>query len=186
MRLMRLLTASVGPFDTRERCQATILVIPAGDGSAELVDLRGAGLVLDAGGEPAGVFVGEAGVSDLVDIAEGFFGVPGQPDLSVGVPGRQEALEAFPAGGVEAFLGQGQQLADPIQGVVFAAPVAYGFVLDSAADLVEAVVGQPDHMERIRDLRRVGDGRVVGGPVRAREDPAPPSGSVPAMSAVVR
>ncbi len=95
----------MGPFDTRERTPGRDLGVSAGDGAAELVDLRGAGLVLDAGGEPTGVFVGEAGVLDLVDVAEGFFGVPGQPDFSVGVPGRQEALESFPAGLVESFLG---------------------------------------------------------------------------------
>ena len=68
--------------------------------------------------------------------------------------------------GVEPFLGQGQQLRSRYRGIAFAAPVAYGLVLYPAADLVEAVVGQPDHMERIRDLRRVGDGRVAGGQVR--------------------
>ena len=47
------------------------------------------------------------------------------------------------------------------------APAAEGLVLGAAADLVEAVVGQPDHMERIRGLDRMRDGRVVGGPVRA-------------------
>ena len=99
------MTASVGPFDTRERTPGHDLGVSAGDGAAELVDLRGAGLVLEVGGELSGVFVGEAGVLDLVDVAEGFFGVPGQPDFSVGVPGRQEALESFPAGLVESFLG---------------------------------------------------------------------------------
>ena len=64
-----------------------------------MVDLRGAGLVLEAGGEPAGVFIGEAGVSDLVDVAEGFFGVPGQPDLPVGVPGLEETLRRSPPAG---------------------------------------------------------------------------------------
>ena len=120
---MRLLTASVGPFDTRERTPGHDLVIPAGDGAAELVDLWGAGLVLEVGGELSGVAGGEVGVSDLVDVAEGFFGVPGQPDH----------------------------------------------------------MDQPDHMERIRDLGRMRDGRVVGGPVRAREVQHRPAVSVPAM-----
>ena len=48
---MRLLTASVGPFNTRERTPGYDLSVPAGDGAAELVDLWGAGLVLDLAGD---------------------------------------------------------------------------------------------------------------------------------------
>ena len=56
--------------------------------------------------------------------------------------------------------------------------MAEGFLL-SAADLVEAFVGQADYMERISDLAGVRQDGVIGRPVRAREDPSPPNGSVP-------
>ena len=35
---------------------------------------------------------------------------------------------------------------------MFVAAVSQGLVLDPAADLVEGVVGQPHHMERVSDL----------------------------------
>ena len=52
---------------------------------------------------------------------------------------------------------------------MFVAAVAEGLVLDPAADLVEGVVAQPHHVERVRDLFRLGRRRVERGPVRARE-----------------
>ena len=44
-----------------------------------------------------------------------------------------------------------------------------GLVLDPAADLVERGVAQPDDMERVRDLVRVGYGGVERGPIGPRE-----------------
>ncbi len=96
----------------------------------------------------------------------GFFGVPGVFDFAVGVAGVEQVPQPD-AAGVGGLLGRGhQQFAGPIQGVVLAAAVAEGPLLHSAADLVEGGVAQPHHMERVRDLGRVGqrgvEGRAVG------------------------
>ena len=65
------MTASAGPFDTRERAPGNDLGAPSGDNAAELVDSRVTGLVLEVVCEPAGAIAGEAGASDLADAAEG-------------------------------------------------------------------------------------------------------------------
>lgn len=44
-----------------------------------------------------------------------------------------------------------EQLADPIQRVGLAAPMAEGLVLDPAPDLIDAPVPDPNDMERIGD-----------------------------------
>ena len=87
-------------------------------------------------------------------------------DFAVGVAGVEQVPQPD-AAGVGGLLGRGhQQFAGPIQGVVLAAAVAEGPLLHSAADLVEGGVAQPHHMERVRDLGRVGqrgvEGRAVG------------------------
>lgn len=50
---------------------------PAGDGSAQFVDLGWAGLVLEIVGELEGVLEGESWAVDVVDASYGFGGVPG-------------------------------------------------------------------------------------------------------------
>jgi hypothetical protein len=69
----------------------------------------------------------------------------------VGVAEAQAQPHAFVPAVIEA-LGAGEhELADPIQRVALAAPVAQGLVLHPAAHLVEAPVADPHDVERIRD-----------------------------------
>ena len=50
---------------------------PAGDGSAQFVDLRWAGFVLEIVGELQGVSESDGWAVDVVDAPHGFFGMPG-------------------------------------------------------------------------------------------------------------
>jgi hypothetical protein len=47
--------------------------------------------------------------------------------------------------------GDEQQLADAVQRIALATPVAQGGLLDSAADLVDDRVGEPDGVEVVHD-----------------------------------
>ncbi len=113
IRLIRLLTASVGPFDTRGLVPGDDLGVPASQGAAQGVDFGGTRVVLEVfselGDEPAG----EVGVVDGVDLTDHFFGVPGGLDLPTRLPCPQQADELGVAGSVETFVGSGQQAADP-------------------------------------------------------------------------
>ena len=95
--------------------------------------------------------------------------MPGQADLAAGIAGGEQAPQLRIRGVAEAFVRGDQQPPDPIEGVVFAAAVAQGVVLGSAADLVDAVVREADHVERIGDLADMGQGDVEGAPVGAGE-----------------
>ena len=64
---------------------------------------------------------------------------------------------------VEAFMAGEEQLADPVERVGLATAVAERFVLDSAADLVDAAVPDPDDVEGVRD---------AGGVIKVRDNPA--------------
>ena len=79
--------------------------------------------------------------------------MPRQADFAVWVAGGEQAAEFGAAAFAEAFVGGDQQAARPIEGVVFAAPVAEGVVLDSGAHLVDAVVGEADDVERVGNSR---------------------------------
>ena len=57
---------------------------------------------------------------------------------------------------------------------MLAAAVAESVVLGSAEHLVDAVVGEADHVERVGDLTGVGQRRVEGAPVRPGEVQHPP------------
>ena len=59
--------------------------LPAGQGAAEAAQFGRAVGVLEVVGEFGGVALGELGAVDVVEAAEGFFGVPRQADLAVGV-----------------------------------------------------------------------------------------------------
>jgi hypothetical protein len=59
-------------------------------------------------------------------------------------------------------LGGQQQLADAVQRIGFAAPVAQGRLLHATADLVDHGVGQPDGVEVVHD-----HGGVPKGPTSA-------------------
>ena len=48
-------------------------------------------MVLEVGGEACGVLGCQCGGLDLIDASEGFFGVPGEAFLSVGVTSVEEA-----------------------------------------------------------------------------------------------
>ena len=158
MRLIRLLTASVGPFDTRARCQAAIcadhreIVRPSWRTSGgHTRSWRSAPRRVDELG-------GEGGVVMLVDRADDLLGVPGRADLASRVAGVEQTEELGAATVVEAFVGLGEQPAAAVERVVLVAPVAQGLVLDPPATLVELRVRQLHQVERIRDLQRVSDG----------------------------
>ena len=67
-------------------------------------------------------------------------------------------------------------VAGPTQRVVLTAAVSQRLVLDTASDLVEGGAAQPYHMERGRDLGRVGQCGVERGPIGAREVEHAPAG----------
>ena len=83
--------------------------------------------------------------------------MPGHPDLALGVAGLEEAEQLRVARLVEAFVALGEQPPAPVERVVLVAAVAEGLLLDPAAHVVEAGVGQLDHVERVRDLGGVGE-----------------------------
>ena len=85
---------------------------------------------------------GVCGVSGLEHLADHFFCGIGVGDIVVGVTGVEELLEALAACGVEALSAHEEQLAGPIQRVVFAAPVAGGVVLGALAAPVNGPVRQ--------------------------------------------
>ena len=107
-------------------------------------------------GEAAGDRLVEqgAGVSRCageVDVAHRLLGQPGAQQLVVGIADAQAEQDPLMASFIQPFSAGEEQLADPIERIAFAAPVAERLVLDPAADLVDATVGDPHHMERIRD-----------------------------------
>jgi hypothetical protein len=89
-------------------------------------------------------------------------------------------MEALPAFLVEAFGSHENDPADPVERIGFPAPMAEGVVLDPAADLVDAPVGQGDDVEAVRHQGRVGDTGGEGVPVsservdRGHRDLIPP------------
>ena len=62
--------------------------------------------------------------------------------LAAGIVGCEQASQLGVAFGAEAFVGHGEQLADPVQRVVLGAPPAERVVLDAAAHLVDHLVGE--------------------------------------------
>ena len=59
---------------------------PGGDGAPEPVDLFGHARFLEVGGELGDGGGADFGAGDVIDAAQGLFGVPGVADLAVGVP----------------------------------------------------------------------------------------------------
>ena len=81
------------------------LGVPAGQGAAQAAQFGravGVGEVVD---ELGGVGGGELGAVDVLEAAEGLFGVPRQADLAVGVAGGEQAAEFRLAAFAEAFVG---------------------------------------------------------------------------------
>ena len=74
-----------------------------------------------------------------------------------GVACGEQAAEFGVGVFAEPFLSRNEQPPRPIERVVFAAAVAEGVVLGSTPCLVEAVVGETDHMKRISDLTSLGN-----------------------------
>ena len=86
--------------------------------------------------------------------------MPGVADLAVGVACVEQAPQPDAAGVGDVLGRRHQQLARPVEGVVLAAAVPQGLVLDPAADLVEGVVAQSHDVERVRDLLGVRQRRL--------------------------
>lgn len=66
---------------------------------------------------------------------------------------------------VNPFGAREQELADPIERIVFAVPVSEGFVLDSPAHRVQAPVPDPHHMKGVGDPQGVVEVWGHAGPV---------------------
>jgi hypothetical protein len=127
---------------------------PAGERAPERADLRNlvGPTALD------GLVEQERGVDRLlgeVDIAHRLLGDPGAEHLLVGVAHLEAEQHPLEAGALQA-LGAGQhQLSDPVEGIAPASPMAEGLVLDPAAHLIEAAVGDPHDVERVGHPDRV-------------------------------
>ena len=79
--------------------------VPVGQGAAQAAQFGRAVGVGEVVGEFGGVALGELGAVDVIEAAEGFFGVPRQADLAVGVAGGEQAAEFGVAAFAEAFVG---------------------------------------------------------------------------------
>lgn len=75
---------------------------------------------------------------------------------------------------VNPFGAREQELADPIERIVFAVPVSEGFVLDSPAHRVQAPVPDPHHMKGVGDPQGCGRGVGTCRPGSARSGRRPP------------
>jgi hypothetical protein len=166
---MRLFAASVAALVTLAACQLEIWCLQRHRVAAEPVELRGQAGVLEVADELFDGGGAHVGVCDVIDAAEGLFGVPGVADPAVGVPGVEQAPQPDASLLGDVLRRGDEQLAGPVEGVVFVAAVSQCLVLDSAPYLVEGSVGQPDDVEGVRDLGGVGYRGVERGPIRARE-----------------
>ena len=94
-----------------------------------------------------------------------------------------------PAAGVvvgdEAFVGDGHQLADPVERIGLASPVPDGLVLHPSAGLVEHEVGELHDMKRVRDLTACGS-NVSNTDRYGPDDPTSPNGSTRTTRRAVR
>src|SRR5690606_19917042 len=145
------------------------LVPPAGDRAAELADLRWTRVVLEVRAEAGDELEADVGIGVVVDLADDLLGVPRHAHLALGVARLEQPHELLPTAIVEAFVSSGEEPAGPVERVVLAAPMTEGLVLDPSTDLVETLVRELAHMERIRDLGGVGEHRVERQTPRARQ-----------------
>ena len=122
-------------------------------------------------GEVLGELVQPAGsdrgvVAHGVQVAEAFLRDPGVVDLTARVPRGEQAPQVALGVGVEAFRGEGQQLAGPVERVALTAAVPEGVVLHPASDRVHGASADGDDMEGpaeamnllIKKVKRVGHG----------------------------
>ena len=128
------------------------LVMPTTQGAAQPGQLRWTVTVGEVVGEFTQIGVSELGAVDVIEAAQGLVGVPRQTDLALGIACGEQTAEFGVAVFAEPFMSRNEQPSYPIERVVFAAAVTQGVVLDPAPCLVNAVVAQTDHMERVSDL----------------------------------
>jgi hypothetical protein len=86
-------------------------------------------------------------VAGGIDRAQQLLALPGGRHLAGRIPDGQPGPQPHSSPAGELLLGGQQQLADAVQRIALAAPVAQGRLLHAAADLVDHQVGQPDGVE---------------------------------------
>ncbi len=143
------------------------LVMPTSQGAAQPGQLRWAVSVGEVVGEFTQIDVGELWAVDVIETAQGFFGVPRQTNLAAGIACSEQTAEFGVGTFAEPFMSRNEQPPHPIERVLFAAAMPQGVVLDPAAHLVDAVVAQTDHMKRISDLPSVWQRHIETATVRA-------------------
>ena len=91
------------------------------------------------------------GILGQVDVAHRLLGQPRSEKLVVRIAVAQPQQDAFMAALVEAFVAGEQELADPIERIGLSTAMAERLVLDAPAHLVDAAVGDSDHVKGIGD-----------------------------------
>ena len=93
----------------------------------------------------------------MVDGAELLVALPGQVDFAVGVAGVEAPVLSLACWRVgEVLDAVAEEAADLVERVVLVAAVAEGVLLDPAADFVDDLGAEPDHMEGVQHRDRVG------------------------------
>jgi hypothetical protein len=87
--------------------------------------------------------------------AQQLLALPGDRHLTTRIPDRQPGPQPHPSPAGELLGGGQQQLADVVQRIWFAAPVAEGGLLHAASDLIHHRVGQLDGVEVVHDRGRM-------------------------------
>jgi hypothetical protein len=112
--------------------------------------------------------------------AQQLLALPGDRHLTTRIPDRQPGPQPHPSPAGELLGGGQQQLADVVQRIWFAAPVAEGGLLHAASDLIHHRVGQLDGVEVVHDRGRMAKrGRAARWHSHAM-DPVPPCRCRPA------
>lgn len=155
---LRVLDHEVGALDRAVRQAGEVpaqqLGFPPRDrrGEAgELGDFGVGGVLVEAHEASAGVHR----VAGVVDGAEQFLGEVGGGDFAVGVAAVEPGQHPVEAAVGETLVAAQQAASDAVERVVAVASMAEGVLLDSAADLVEGLVGEADQVEVVHDDRRV-------------------------------
>ena len=141
IRLMRLLTASVGPLVAFEMCQLVIWGVQRAMVRPSLLISVGQDSCWRSSASWEGVLESEGGAVDVVDASHDFLRVPGCAHLAVGVTSIEKTTQAGLTAVADAFVGRGQESAYPMEWVSFPASVSEGFVGDPASYLVATLVG---------------------------------------------
>lgn len=109
-----------------------------------------------------------------VDVSEQLFGDPSRSYLTVRVASVEHGLHPFEPVLGEFLVAGEQDAADPLQRVALAPSMPERVVLDSAADVIDLPVGQPDGMEVVHHQGDVGEpvlecSPIAGGRVQRRQ-----------------